>query len=245
MSSGFTWRFSLAFGAFPVLIAFPWRLRMHETETFERVLQNRRDLTSFMSYATLPAGQSHDNVGSNKSLPTYGATSQPSVISPTAEGSRRASYSDYNIGTSPYNSNVNTYDTESSSLIHPQSPTPTPGVSTKPITFSRTAELQRAWMFYKWHILGTATSWFLLDVVFYANGLFNHDVTSLILSPGKHTTSLQDARNSFLLCLMVSVFVYNSICHTVYTAYVCCMSIYSVIIIYVCTLCTYINYIPI
>jgi PHS family inorganic phosphate transporter-like MFS transporter len=41
MSNAFTWRFALAFGAMPALVAFPWRLRMHETETFERVKQER------------------------------------------------------------------------------------------------------------------------------------------------------------------------------------------------------------
>ena len=30
-------------GAVPAIIAFPWRLRMHETETFERVKQDRVD----------------------------------------------------------------------------------------------------------------------------------------------------------------------------------------------------------
>ena len=38
-SNGATWRVALAFGAVPAMLAFPWRLRMHETETFERVKQ--------------------------------------------------------------------------------------------------------------------------------------------------------------------------------------------------------------
>jgi len=33
---------------------------------------------------------------------------------------------------------------------------------------------------YAWHLLGTAGNWFLFDIVFYANGLFNADVTSII-----------------------------------------------------------------
>mmetsp|Transcript_116276 Transcript_116276/g.335867 ORF Transcript_116276/g.335867 Transcript_116276/m.335867 type:complete len:504 (-) Transcript_116276:345-1856(-) len=33
---------------------------------------------------------------------------------------------------------------------------------------------------YAWHVLGTAGNWFLFDIVFYANGLFNGDVTSII-----------------------------------------------------------------
>lgn len=40
-SNAFTWRFALAFGAVPVMIAFPYRLRMHETESFERLKQER------------------------------------------------------------------------------------------------------------------------------------------------------------------------------------------------------------
>ena len=40
-SNGATWRAALAFGAVPAMLAFPWRLRMHETETFERVKQAR------------------------------------------------------------------------------------------------------------------------------------------------------------------------------------------------------------
>ena len=60
----------------------------------------------------------------------------------------------------------------------------------------------RAFRYYKWHMLGTASTWFLLDVVFYANGLFNHDVTALILSNGKPTTAIQDAWNSAFICLV-------------------------------------------
>ena len=38
-----SWRVALAFGAVPAIVAFPWRLRMHETETFERVAAARKD----------------------------------------------------------------------------------------------------------------------------------------------------------------------------------------------------------
>jgi PHS family inorganic phosphate transporter-like MFS transporter len=37
LTANVTWRIALAFGAVPVVIAFPWRLRMHETETFQQV----------------------------------------------------------------------------------------------------------------------------------------------------------------------------------------------------------------
>ena len=39
-------------------------------------------------------------------------------------------------------------------------------------------------------------------MVFYANGLFNHDVTSLVLSNGKPTTAIQDAFNSAFICIV-------------------------------------------
>jgi len=58
---------------------------------------------------------------------------------------------------------------------------------------SRWSEIVYAYKYYKWHMLGTALCWFLLDVDFYANGIFNHDVTSLILSRGKATTAREDA----------------------------------------------------
>ena len=38
--------------------------------------------------------------------------------------------------------------------------------------------------------------------MFYANGLFNHDVTSLILSNGMPTTAIQDAFNSAFICVV-------------------------------------------
>ena len=39
-------------GAVPAIIAFPWRLRMHETETFERVKQDRADAADKLSSQT-------------------------------------------------------------------------------------------------------------------------------------------------------------------------------------------------
>ena len=51
-------------------------------------------------------------------------------------------------------------------------------------------------------MLGTALSWFLLDIDFYANGLFNHDITALILSNGQLTTAADDAKNSAFITLV-------------------------------------------
>jgi len=112
LTPGITWRFALAFGAVPAILAFPWRMRMHETESFERVKEARKH------------GVSHSS------------------------------------------------------------------------------EFLVAFRLYKWHMLGTALCWFLLDVDFYANGLFNHDVTAVILSAGLPSTPFYDARNAAIVCLM-------------------------------------------
>lgn len=141
-SPGFSWRFSLAFGSVPALVAFPWRLRMHETETFERV-KNERKLAS-----ALAAIDSSYNSGS-----VYDST-------PVSE--------------------------EEGGFVS--------------VALARWNEIINATRLYKWHMFGTATCWFLLDVVFYANGLFNHDVTSLILAKGRRTTASDDAWNSAFIC---------------------------------------------
>lgn len=111
-SPGFTWRFALAFGATPVLLALPFRMQMHETESFERIKESRRH------------GHSHRS------------------------------------------------------------------------------EMSYAFNHYKWHLLGTALSWFLLDVDFYANGLFNHDVTSIVLNGGQKVSALKDACNAAFICVL-------------------------------------------
>jgi len=142
-SPGFAWRFSLAFGSVPAIVAFPWRLRMHETETFERVKRDR----DLVAAADVRDGDSH-----NSSNSRYGSTT-------VSAGT-----------TSPF--------------------------------WVRWGEIANAARLYKWHMLGTASCWFLLDVVFYANGLFNHDVTALILSKGQHTSASEDAWNSAFICAM-------------------------------------------
>ena len=157
-SPGFSWRFSLAFGSVPAIVAFPWRLRMHETETFERVKNDRK-----LASALAAIDNSHFNGGSaggGLSSSVYGAV--PS--SETHEG------------------------------------TATMASAALAVVATRWAEIVDATRLYKWHMLGTASCWFLLDVVFYANGLFNHDVTSLILAKGRRTTASDDAWNSAFIC---------------------------------------------
>ena len=211
-SSGFTWRFSLAFGAVPVMIAFPWRLRMHETETFEKVQQNRRDVKEFQSspniYAAYGSTSEHkSNNQSNHSTHLENPTENSYLI---GEGKYLSISSPHNISTYDslkrmlgFSNQSANEQTNHNSSSNTQSNSNHGHTSTEePISFSRYAEVRRAWMFYKWHIFGTAMSWFLLDVVFYANGLFNHDVTALILSAGKKTTAKEDAINSMFLCLM-------------------------------------------
>jgi len=57
---------------------------------------------------------------------------------------------------------------------------------------------ETAWM-YRWHVLGTALSWFLFDIVFYANSLFHDDITSA-LGAG---TLLLEARNTLIIVLIM------------------------------------------
>ena len=156
LSLEFTWRFSLAFGAVPVMIAFPWRLYMHETETFERVQQIRSDCIAY-----------GDNYGSTDSLSRLGN----SVVS--ADPSTQSNL------------------TEASPITH----------HCRNGQYSRFEEIKQSISLYKWHMLGTAASWYLLDLDFYANGLFNHEVTANILSNGKPTTAMDDAINSLLVVL--------------------------------------------
>jgi PHS family inorganic phosphate transporter-like MFS transporter len=147
LSANATWRISLAFGAVPVVIAFPWRLYMHETETFEQVKQNRLDCQEFdKTYG------STDDLANNTLLSSSGTDLKK----------------------------------------HPNAGH----------TYSRWQEIKQALSLFKWHLLGTAGCWYLLDVDFYANGLFNHDVTAIILSNNQPTTALQDARNSMIICMI-------------------------------------------
>lgn len=138
-SRGFAWRFALAFGAVPALLAFPWRLRMHETESFERIKDKRK------------------SKGLDNDVKTYSS-----------------------------NEDTKVENEEEDSVVA-----------------TRWKEVKHALKFYKYHIIGTALSWFLLDVDFYANGIFNHDVTAIILGSGQGSGSvLRDAWNSAFLCLI-------------------------------------------
>jgi len=141
-SAGFTWRFALGFGAVPALIAFPWRLRMHETETFERVRRERRDVAA-------------EELDARAGLHSLGRGSPADRVPHILSG-------------------------------------------------GRLGEIKRALKFYKWHMLGTAMCWFLLDVDFYANGLFNHEVTAIILSDDGTggSSATDDARNSAILAII-------------------------------------------
>lgn len=162
--SGFAWRFALFCGAMPAIIAFPWRLRMHETETFERIKRERTEAADHIQAAIV------DTAVLNVEGAENGKMNYQSINQNDLDRS----------GHSP---------TSSAALVSELS--------------GRWGELRRAFFFYKWHIFGTSLSWFLLDVDFYANGLFNHDITALILSQGKPiTTAMDDAWNSGFICLV-------------------------------------------
>jgi hypothetical protein len=77
---------------------------------------------------------------------------------------------------------------------------------------SRMSEIASAFKYFKWHMLGTSLCWFLLDVDFYANGLFNHQITSSILSvPGQTNSALVDAWNTGILSLIAIPGYYLSV----------------------------------
>lgn len=255
-SDGFTWRFALAFGALPVMIAFPFRLRMHETESFQRVKQER-EAQAVLNKETQEVIRLH-NI---EAPPNYGST--------VPQGSPKLHYSgkiksskhtsgkttlqkdtemmhivtdcvvqdDYllnsasnkNITNKPTTTTANTNQfffppvpsSKDPLLPHTNSKTTTTTTSPKqslnttigpfspqntpepPLVPSRMSEIHKAFKYYKFHMLGTAFCWFLLDVDFYANGLFNHEITSSIFSlPGQRNTALQDAYYTGVLSII-------------------------------------------
>lgn len=299
MSDGFTWRFALAFGALPVLIAFPFRLRMHETETFKRVKAERQVLetlnkeTQEVISMYQEAGVSVSNGGGNNAGAVNGAgggtgygsmgtssgkhkkkhtrnnsdghemmqlvtdfvvhddfspaipntnnannTTNPTSNANTTIGAGGASgaggagiarFSPHAANTThgtfpspqlalPHMTNptntIHTHDVNETTSLHTHQhnttttnyttntnsiPTNTPTI-TPP---TRMNELNKAFKYYKYHMLGTALCWFLLDIDFYANGLFNHEITSSIFSlPNQRNTALQDAYYSGILSLI-------------------------------------------
>jgi hypothetical protein len=289
-STAFTWRFALAFGALPAILAFPWRLRMHETESFERLKKERMHDSMLISTAgnkfleknpiayqvenphiiptdnlyplqeTSPtqniqtitkenlsthnsAKIANEDIKSDENTPLFYQGRKPSYSIDSNDygqhyeiNSRNNSNTDYLIQhlnrmemmdkeTDP-NTQMNTINNTSilkTSSIHKNKPHEDPAFQSKdighhyvplisnPLHKNRCSELYKAFRYYRFHILGTALSWFLLDVVFYANGLFNHEITSSILAhhdtaTGKvtPTTAQQDAINSMLLsCISI------------------------------------------
>eukprot|EP01036_Dinobryon_divergens_P027355 gene27355-36119_t len=192
LSAAFTWRFALAFGAVPPLLAFPWRLKMHETETFERVKKDRLSRTAYKQNPNLTLKYTGVPV-------THAAEQPPQMMTYFAEKtSAKSSFSKPRSANSYGEDGVNDpagladpFPKDSIRVLHSLNSSFRGGSDG-----GRLSEILRAFTFYKWHMFGTALCWFLLDVDFYANGLFNHDVTSLILTAkGVKTTAKQDAYN--------------------------------------------------
>jgi PHS family inorganic phosphate transporter-like MFS transporter len=163
--AGFAWRFALFCGALPAILAFPWRIRMHETETFERVKRERREAKDQIESAVVDS----------------------TMLGLTIDGDH---------------STINNYQSINGSDLDRSGHSISSNLAVVAELSGRLGELRRAFFFYKWHILGTSLSWFLLDVDFYANGLFNHDITALILSPDAISTAMDDAWNSGFICLV-------------------------------------------
>ncbi len=61
ISNAIAWRAALAFGAIPVLIAFPWRLRMHETESFDRIKEERETGSTTLSTSASTSTSMNNN----------------------------------------------------------------------------------------------------------------------------------------------------------------------------------------
>ncbi len=200
-NAGQSWRVALAFGAVPAIIAFPWRLRMHETETFERVKAARLDEAVSRATTATPAQEaagrlarsnpsSRDNSLNNKYVIDYQslATSEGGgEVARAAALEKESSPTPPLLASNAMSTKTDSHDGSSPGILEAS---------------GRWAELKRALFFYKWHMLGTALSWFLLDIDFYANGLFNHDITALIFSDGKLTTAADDAKNSAFITLV-------------------------------------------
>eukprot|EP00981_Chlorochromonas_danica_P004817 scaffold967_cov173-Ochromonas_danica.AAC.28 len=272
LSTAFTWRFALAFGAVPPLLAFPYRLRMHETETFERVRKERaaQQLHNEMMAESEKNPIAYDHLNERSSLIPSAATAaagnhrpNPSTTShgtfdeekpggtfvrlpdgrifyheipstgggplPQQPGSEERTTprlntvhpSGFASGNGPAKNTAtlthdSSYDqfhdlrsrnTSTASLTSHGQHGPSTSVPPEPES-PRWMELKRAFTYYRWHMLGTALCWFLLDVDFYANGLFNHEVTATILKPPsngqetEHTTAMQDAINSVIISLI-------------------------------------------
>lgn len=316
-------RFALAFGALPVMIAFPFRRRMHETETFQRVAEERQtcsmksrgggggggaggfgpfggsgssgaDGGGFATADTPLSSQMHSNYGatygsSDKSLSNDGTYNAQNILSEerygagpqkknniagsktkTSSGAATALAASENvdingkrsstgawIGEGPGIKNLKQFRQERSKLLNPgteerelemQMVTDSvvqenamfhlPGDYTPVDTGSSSeshnnnggnihhphhhhafkcetthlGEIHRAFKYYKWHMLGTSLCWFLLDVDFYANGLFNHEITSSVFStPGQSNTALQDAYYTLILSVIALPGYYLSV----------------------------------
>lgn len=226
--AGFSWRFSLAFGAVPAIFAFPWRLRMHETETFERLKNERKSVQDLAvdkvesrkyrdnSYSSLNSFSNHNNSISSDN-DSWGSTNiqypAGAIESWQLKKSNSSSASPAKISPNKRNnSNNNLFYAEMESMSVGDNDN-MPIVADIPRNNEHTSSLQstgrwgeivRAFALYKWHIIGTSSCWFLLDATFYANGLFNHDVTSLIIGGGQsNTTSAStDAINSAFICIV-------------------------------------------
>jgi hypothetical protein len=270
LSDGFTWRFALAFGAVPVMCAFPFRLRMHETETFTRVEEARKTnqaeaakhqhqhshphapghpTPSTPLGVRSPAGYGSTEVHNNLFADDYGHGRTAASTKGTSQSQNvqngfglsgqhhhgadsgelemkmvtdsvfSGSY-DYSTKTGPGEGDSGRAAGADLWLINPSNMSSksgkyhghhgshrmnveSAGVAAEREHPSRVNELRKAFVYYKWHILGTALSWFLLDVDFYANGLFNQKITSTIFSvPGQQNSALQDAYYAGILSLI-------------------------------------------
>lgn len=142
-SNAFTWRFALAFGSVPALLAFPWRLRMHETETFERVKQERKDARATINASSGTMSASTSMVSLNSSGSLHG------------DGDDGSGYG--SSGKSHNKNNTNNFLSPSHpDGLHNQQEHQPPNLI---VAKSRWEEVKHAIRYYKWHMLGTSLCW--------------------------------------------------------------------------------------
>ena len=81
----------------------------------------------------------------------------------------------------------------------------------------RLAEILSAFRRFKWHVAGTAGSWFIFDVVFYAQGLFQAEITETMglgadAGAEIHDQLRADAKNALIIAFIMLPGYFLSVC---------------------------------
>ena len=150
------WRIALAMGGFPMIVAWYFRYKMHETSWKEEAKKNNE-------YKTIDSNNTTNN-NSEKQINTSIQIQTPKLTHTQTE---------INILKKP--------ETFHEYFVYFNS-----GL----LSVFQVASKNR------WKLLGTAGSWFILDIIFYSNSLFSGQVTTLI---GYSNTTKQEAYGALIL----------------------------------------------